>query len=227
MTITEISQSTLLGESVLNIAVLGASGRTGVQVVAYALAQGHSVTAVVRHPESFAPRHPRLQTVIANVMSAAGLQGALDAADAVCSVLGSTEPRRDTTLYSGSMAALLAAMPQAGPRRVIAVTAMPVQPQALSSVGERLVVHPLLNVFFGGAYRDMARMETLLSASGVDWTVLRPPRLTDGPATGRYRTAVDARLAGATKLARADLARALLDAINEPSFIRHAVSVAA
>jgi putative NADH-flavin reductase len=219
-------QSTLLGESFLNIAVLGASGRTGVQVITHALAQGHSITAVVRHSEPFGAGHPRLKVVTANVLSAAELKDAVQSADAVCSVLGSTEPRLETRLYSGSMAALLAAMHQVGLGRLIAVTAIPVQPKALSSVAERLLIHPLLNAFFGGAYQDMTRMETMLSASDLDWTVLRPPRLTDGLPTGQYRTAIDARLSGAVKLARADLARALVDAINEPTFIRRAVSVA-
>lgn len=69
-------------------------------------------------------------------------------------------------------------------------------------------------------------MEARLRASAADWTVLRPPRLTDGPATGRCRTAVDARLRRARSLSRADLALAMLDALGDPRATRAVLTVA-
>ena len=67
---------------------------------------------------------------------------------------------------------------QVGVRRIVAVTAIPAEPDELKTFMERQVVHRLLRVFFGGGYDDMVRMEQLLRGSDTDWTVLRPPRLT-------------------------------------------------
>ncbi len=210
----------------MNIAVLGASGRTGASLVERALATGYQVTAVVRRPAAFALQHPRLCTVGADLMNASSLADALRGADAVCSTLGSNAPRDATTLYSASMRALLEAMQRIGLRRVVALTAIPAQPKTLSTLAERLVVHRLLNIFFGGSYQDMVRMEQVLSTSDTDWTVLRPPRLLDGPPKGHYRMAVDARLPGALNIRRADLAQAMLDAVEDRTLFGHAVTVA-
>jgi uncharacterized protein YbjT (DUF2867 family) len=68
------------------------------------------------------------------------------------------------------------------------------------------------------------RMEEILAASTADWTVLRPPMLTGKPATGRYRSAVDADVPGG--MTRGDLARAMFDVVTEPSTVRRAIGVA-
>jgi len=108
----------------------------------------------------------------------------------------------------------------------IGVTAAPVAPQAHKSPLERRIVHPLLQLFLGGQYDDMRRMEKLLAASDVDWTVFRPPRLTNAAATERYRTAVDAPLPHNRTVSRADLAAAMLAAAHDPTLVGH-VTIAA
>jgi len=72
----------------------------------------------------------------------------------------------------------------------------------------------------------MKRMEAIVAASDRDWTIFRPPRLVDRPATGKYRTAIDAPLSGAWRITRADLAAAMLAAVNDPTLIRHVVTIA-
>ncbi len=140
--------------------------------------------------------------------------------------LGSTTPRKPTTLYSASVAAVLEAMKQTGVRRIVAVTAIPAEPNELKTFSERHVGHPLLLVFFGGGYEDMVRMEQLLLSGESDWTVLRPPRLTDSSPSNKYRTAVDARLTQAGKISRSDLALAVLDTVTAKSLVGDAVTVA-
>jgi putative NADH-flavin reductase len=210
----------------MKLTVLGATGRTGVHILDRALAAGHEVTAAVRHPAAISRQHRLLRVVEADVMNVASMAEALQGADAVCTVLGSTAPRQPTTLYSASIAAVVGAMNEVGVRRIVAVTAIPAEPDELKTFMERHVVHPLLHVFFGGGYDDMIRMEQLLRSSDTDWTVVRPPRLTDGRPTNKYRTSLDQRLAGAGKIPRSDLALAVLDAVTDPSTIRHALTVA-
>jgi len=69
-------------------------------------------------------------------------------------------------------------------------------------------------------------MEQLLQQSTADWTVMRPPRLTNGPATGRYRTALNEQLPRAGKISKADLGDAMLRTLNDPHAVRATVAIA-
>jgi putative NADH-flavin reductase len=216
----------LEGDTNMKLTVLGATGRTGTRLVDRALAAGHEVTAPVRNPSAIQIRDPRLRVVESDVTSVGSLIEVIRGVDAVCSMLGSAAPRKPTTLYSASITAVIAAMSQAGVRRVVAVTAIPAEPDELKTFVDRLIVHRLLHAFFGGGYDDMVRMEKLLRGSDTDWTVLRPPRLTDAKPRNTYRTGIDSRLARAGKIPRSDLAQAILDAVGDRSLIGHGVTVA-
>ncbi|HEV8045290.1 MAG TPA: NAD(P)H-binding protein [Rubrobacter sp.] len=192
-----------------------------------ALAAGHEVTAVARRPDAVAPTDPRLRVVPGDVLDPASLRDGVVGADAVLSALGSRRMNRPTTVYSAGTAEVLAAMRDADVRRFVGVTAAPVGPDDHKSALDRYLVHPLLHRFFGGGYDDMRRMEDLLAASDRDWTVFRPPRLTNGASTGRYRTAVDGPLPRVWSVSRADLAAAMLAAAQDPALVEHAVAIAA
>ncbi|WP_028925356.1 NAD(P)-dependent oxidoreductase [Pseudonocardia acaciae] len=212
----------------MNITVFGGTGPTGRELIRLALADGHKVTAVARNPAALADLQNTGLTVRAgDVLDAATLAGTVDGADAVLSALGSRTGRAPTTVYSAGTAHILDAMRAAGVRRLVALTAGPMGPREQRSPFERLLVKGLY-LAFGGGYDDMARMEELLRtrAGDLDWTVIRPPRLTDKPATGRYRSAVDSRLDGAWSITRADLARSMLAVLDDPATVRAAVRVA-
>ena len=211
----------------MKLTVFGSTGSTGKQIVWQALAAGHEVTAVARRPDAVAPAGPRLHVVAGDVLDPASLRDRVVGTDAVLSALGSRQMNRPTTVYSAGTAAVLAAMRDAGVRRFVGVTAVPVGPEDQKSALDRYLVHPLLHRFFGGGYDDMHRMEDLLAVSDRDWTVFRPPRLTDGAPTGRYRTAVDGPLPRAWSVSRADLAAAMLAAAQDPALVGHAVTIAA
>ena len=134
---------------------------------------------MARRPEAVAGTDQRLRVVAGDVLTPSSLREGIVAADAMLSALGSRAIRQPTTVYSQGTAAILAAMHDTGVRRFIGVTAAPVAPQAHKSPLERRIVHPLLQLFLGGQYDDMRRMEKLLAASDADWTVFRPPRLTN------------------------------------------------
>jgi putative NADH-flavin reductase len=210
----------------VKVTVFGSTGRTGQLVVRQALAAGHDVTAVARRPEAVDADGPRLRLVRADLLDRASLDEALFGADAVLSAAGSGGVRKRTTVYSEGTASVLAAMGAAGVRRLVVVSATPVAPDGEKTLLERCLLHPVIRAFFGPTYEDMARMEQLLRASTCEWTVLRPPRLTSGPTTHRYRTAVDAPLRGARSVSRGDLAAAMLAAVEDRSLIRHAVTIA-
>jgi len=191
-----------------------------------ALAAGHTVTAVARDPSRVPITHQRLRTVRGDVLDRPSLTGSLDSADAVVSALGASSGRQPTTVYSAGVANILDLMSSAGLQRFVGISALPVTPREQVDALHRLVVFPLLYRFFGGSYADMARMEQLLQHSAADWTVMRPPRLTNGPATGRYRTAPNEQLPRAGKISKADLAGAMLHTLNDPHAIKATVAIA-
>jgi putative NADH-flavin reductase len=210
------------------LTIFGASGGTGRELVGQALAAGFDVRAVVRRPDAILTQHPRLSVLAFDFMTdRSALRAALSGTDAVLSALGSRAGRQATDLYSRGIGIIGAAMQDLGLCRLLVVSAMPVSPDGERSMVDRLLIHPLLHQFFGGSYDDLRRMETWLNASNaLDWTVFRPPRLLDGPATGTVRTAVASRLPGAWSIRRADLAAAMLARIDDQATYRTAVNIA-
>jgi putative NADH-flavin reductase len=69
-------------------------------------------------------------------------------------------------------------------------------------------------------------MEDILRDSGLDWTVVRPPRLTDKPLTGSYRTAYGQNLRGGFLVSRADVAQLMLRVLEQPQTIKQAIGIA-
>jgi putative NADH-flavin reductase len=222
----------------MNITVFGATGRTGAQIVRQAIDAGHRVTAVVRDPVGLTGAQP-WRVVTASVRTAPDdvLTGAVSGADAVLSALG-PRSRADTGIAEAATTAIVRAMKAADARRIIVVSAAPVSTTPSPGrprpprhdPGEgfvmRTVLTPVIQRVLRDNYTDLARMEDVLRASGLDWTSVRPPRLTDGPRTGRYRTAIEQNLRGGVRIARADLADLMLTAIARPDTFGHALGIA-
>jgi putative NADH-flavin reductase len=207
----------------LRIVIFGATGGTGREIVRQSSAAGNAVAAVARHAKQLAPAPSNVQLVAADVTDRTAVDSVVRGADAVLSALGTHQMNEATTVYSVGAANILAAMREADVRRFIAISATPVG--APRDLAERLI-YPILYRFFGAAYEDMKRMEAIVAASDCDWTIFRPPQLNDRPATGKYRTAIDAPLTGGWRITRADLAAAMLAAVNDPALIRQVVSIA-
>lgn len=210
----------------MNLTVFGPTGGTGSHLLIQALEAGHHVKAVARRPETVALSHERLEVIKGDVFDPPSLAGGISGADAVLSAIGSHNLKEPTTVYSAGTSAIVAAMKEAGVTRFVGVSATPVEPDSQKAFLERYFIHPLLYRFFGGGYDDMRKMETLLASSMCDWTVFRPPRLTDGEVTHKYRTAVDRPLARAWNLRRADLAAAMLASIDDTAVTHCAVTIA-
>lgn len=90
----------------------------------------------------------------------------------------------------------------------------------------RHLLGPVSKVALGPVFADLAEMEDVLRDSGPDWTSVRPPRLTDGPATGAYRTAVGQNLRGGTVVSRADVAALMLAVLDRPETIGQTIGIA-
>jgi putative NADH-flavin reductase len=208
----------------MKLTILGATGGTGQQLVRQAIGAGHEVTAIVRRPDAITESSPQLRVVRGDLLDSQWTGEGIEGADAILCAIGATS-RGPTTLYSAGTVAVLKAMDNAGVRRILVVTADPAIP-AKDRRGEAKIIHPILWQFLRGTYEDMLRMDQTLAASDTDWTVFRPPRLTNGPLTGKARTAVGKFLPHSRVVSRADLAAAMLAAINDPATVRQAVAIA-
>jgi putative NADH-flavin reductase len=206
----------------MKVIVFGANGGIGRQVVARALATGHSVTAVARRPETVTVTHPHLTVKRGDVLRPAELPALLAGGDAIVSAIG-VASREPTTLYSDGVGNLLAAMPTAGLRRIMCISATGIDPGPWL---QRVIAKPLLWAAFHNSYTDLVRMEARLRASPLDWTIVRPPRLNDKPPTGQYAASVNEHLPGAWLLTRADLADYLVAHLSDPATYRAWVEVA-
>lgn len=210
----------------MELTVLGATGRTGRQVVRQALDAGHGVTAVVRDQARLPVDGGRLRIVTADVMDPHGLARAVEGRDAVVSALG-PQGRGPTAVCSGGVRAALEVMRATGVRRIVAVSAAPLAPLPPGeSLLMRRLVDPLVRRAFANVYADLAVMEEALRSADCDWTVVRPPRLSDKPLTGVYRTVTDAAVPHGGTISRADLAHAILAVLQDPDTIRTAVGTA-
>ena len=193
--------------------MLGASGGVGRELVRQALDRGHAVTALARRREGI---DPRATLILDDVLRGGCLDACLAGQDVVLSALG-LKRRAPANPWSALVSppdfvsrtarALVDAMWRARVKRVVAVSAAGV---AESAARMNLVMRFLVaRSKIGVAYRDLAAMEAIYAASGVDWCCPRPTRLTDGPRTARVRVVTDFPLNAA--IARADVAWWMLE----------------
>lgn len=208
----------------MRIAVLGATGGVGGHLVRHALADGHEVIAAVRDPARLSIRHEHLDVVRADALDATSVKSVVHGVDAVLSGIGQagrTDPLRPA---STSARAVVDAMNANEVRRLVVVSAAPLNRDGRVASRLNRLGGPVLWRLFRDVYVDLERMEAILRDSTLDWTSVRPPKLVDKPGHGTYRFEVEGGPAGSV-ITRADVARAMLDFVGDPATFRHAVGV--
>lgn len=209
----------------LRLLVLGANGPSGRRTVQQGLDRGLRVDALTRHPETFPIRHERLHVIGGDATDSAVVDAAVASCDAVISVIGSAFTRQPVGVYSASARLVVSALQRHGQRRLLVVTSSGLTPMSERpdpSLLER-ALHPLFRKTFGRtAYDDMERMEAIVSATSLDWTIVRPPGLTDEPGTG-YATAEN--WIDGAYCARDNLATMLLDQLDDDRFVQRIAAV--
>jgi putative NADH-flavin reductase len=164
----------------MKLLVLGATGGTGVEIVRQAIERSHSITAFVRAPEELSAFRGRIKIISGDLLSAAELEKVARGHHAVLSAFGprlSAEQNRSTFAV-----ALTSAMLRTEVRRLVILST--------AFLFRDSVIPPAYLVgrlFFKHAIADAAEMESVVRASGLDWTIVRPPRLTNKSRTGKYR----------------------------------------
>lgn len=205
----------------MNLLILGAAGGTGRELVRQGIAAGHKVTAFARDPSKVGLADPMLASISGDVTDGPLVARALAGQDAVVSVLANPSTfSRDPGLV-GAIDRLVKLMKTSGPSRLLYVSALPVD-AGWSRTG--LILGLVARTLLRSEMADHKDKEARVRASGLDWTIVRPAVLKDGPGTGRYRAGADLRASGVLPptMARADLASFLLHAATEAKFMRQA-----
>jgi putative NADH-flavin reductase len=206
------------------VLIVGATGGTGRSLVELALTAGHSVTAFVRNPEKVGRHHERLRVVAGDAASGApSLSQAMRGQDAVISALGRGQSFKADSLIQRSVPHLLAAMQEHGVRRLVFTSAL--------GVAETVQQIPLMMLVFArlllrDIYADKAAGEALIRRSGLEWTIVHPAGLTNGPLTGTYRAGERLALRGFPTISRADTAHFLISQLDDRSYIGKVVVIA-
>ena len=221
----------------MKLTIFAATGGVGRQLLEQAVAAGHDVTAVVRNPQSLPSTPARVVRADLAAADPAALQSAVSGADAVLSGLGARTKADAGVAWKGTKA-ITEAMQASGVRRIIVVSAAPIGTVPSPSrphpprhdPGDgffmRYLANPVVKAALREHYADLARMEEVLRDSDLDWTVVRPPRLTDKPVTGTYRTAYAQNVRRGIFVSRADVAHHMLRALDQPETFGQTVGIA-
>jgi len=210
----------------MKITIFGATGGTGTCLTQQAVAAGHEVTAVVRDPARLkVPASRLLRTVTADVLDPAAISLAIADADAVLTAIGQpgTGP---STLRRDSTRSIIQAMRKTGGRRLLAVSGSVVADDGESPYLRYLIKPVARSTFLRHACADMRAAEDEIHRSDLDWTIFRPPALTDKPARGSYRTAIDRILPHCFSISRADLAACMLSQLDDPATVHRYICIA-
>ena len=207
----------------MKLLILGATGATGLEVVTQAIERGHTVTAFVRNPEPLKPFGDRITVIRGNVLDSAELAGVLTGQDTVLSAFGPRLPiaKDDADLLQRFGVALTSAMQQAGVRRVVIESTAFLFKDAVFPPA-----HLFGRLFFPSVVRDATEMENTFQKSALEWTLVRPPQLTNKPRTGKYRVVVGHLPPFGFNISRADVADFMIKAGENHASIQKIIGLA-
>jgi putative NADH-flavin reductase len=202
----------------LKIALFGGTGQTGQEFLAKALAAGYSVNALVRTPAKLSQSSPQLEVIQGDVLNPADVERTVAGTEVVVSLFGHVKGSPEWLQTNGTRH-IVAAMKKHGLTRIISLSGgglpfpekdQPKFPDKMIRLIMKIAVPKVLN--------DAIAHAEVLAESGLDWVIVRGPRLTNDPEQGAYRVGwvgVNA----STKIARADLADFLLKQVDQSQYV--------
>jgi len=200
----------------MKLFVIGATGRTGREIVQQALDRGHEVTAFLRSPEGIGLKNKQLTVLKGNAMDENQLFQTMQNHDAVISTLGPREVFKPSSLLHDSALATTRAMNRSGVKRLVVLSAAAHFPGIPNRIASFIMRNHM---------RDSIAMEEIVQGSGLDWTIARPPRLTQEEYT-TYRSREGAAPKMGFSLARKAVAAFMLDAIEQNKHFHKIVGIA-
>ena len=201
----------------MNLLVIGATRGIGRSLVELALDANHTVTTLVRNPERMPVNHDRLNVINGDIRDREAVSRAVENQTAVCITIGIHPTRKPVTVFSEGAKIVIEAMRHSGVKQLICVTGIGAgDSKNHGGFFYDRIFNPLL---LKTIYEDKDRQEALVRNSNLDWVIVRPGFLTNGPLTGTYRVLVDLEGVRAGKISRADVAHFILSEIKEKAYL--------
>ena len=207
----------------MKLIIFGSTGGTGRELLKQALDQGHNIVAYARNPAKIDDiKHAGLQVVRGDILDPAAVESATAGQEAVLSTIGAGAER--TTLREDGTRNIVEAMERTGVQRLISQSSLGVgDSRANLSFFTKYII---VSVFLRHAFADHERQEAVIKQSSLDWTIVRPPHLTNSPRTGAYRhgfPTTDRRITG--KISRADVADFMLSQLTDGTYLHQTPGV--
>ncbi len=207
----------------MKVIVFGATGTVGTLAVQQMLEDGHTVTAFARKPEKLNLSHPALTRVAGDALQPKSAADAIKGHDAVVITLGSGMSRKSVIRSEGTMN-VINGMQKHGVDRLICQSTLGAHESwsNLNFFWKRIMFGLLLRPVF----LDHELQESLVRASGLNWTIVRPGAFADGPATGGYKeNFAPSERALTLKISRADIAAFLSRQVSDLRYAGRAVAI--
>lgn len=202
----------------MRVTVFGATGEIGRHVVKRALAEGHEVHALIRDPAN--PVDARVSTIVGDLADAATVERAVAGSDAVIWAVGASQNSPEQVeLFELAARNLAAAMTRHGVRRLVALSGAGITIEGERKPLRDRLVSAVVRLLVRNVVEAKQREYEVFRNSGLDWTLVRPPRVVAGAATGTY-VAGD-RLARA-RVTQGDLAAFMVDQLSDRAYIHAA-----
>ncbi|MCL4868514.1 MAG: SDR family oxidoreductase [Anaerolineae bacterium] len=199
----------------MRIALFGATGGTGQQIIRLALEAGHEIRALVRDPAKLKTQSEQLTMIQGDVLSQDKVAETLLGTDAVICSLGNTANNPEKIVSRGTELIIQTMQMGTRPRRIIVITSLGVgDSQNQVPFAFRLLAKTILR----SAMQDKEEQEQVVKTSGLEWIIVRPGGLTDKPATGQYRFGLDREII-AGQVSRADVAAFVLRQLTDDTFL--------
>lgn len=201
----------------VRVAVFEATGRTGRHLVRQALERGYGVTAFARDPGALGISHAGLNVVRGDVLDPAAVERAVAGQNAVVSALGHAKGA-PKDLQTRGTANIVRAMTEHGVGRFVSLTGAGVRDADDEPKPVDRVFAFLLRTLQRDVLADAANHVEVVRGSGLEWVIVRGPRLTEGQKREAYRVGLVGKNSG-TSISRADLAEFMLDQLTADTYL--------
>jgi putative NADH-flavin reductase len=205
----------------MKLAIFGATGKTGIELVKQALDHGHEVTVMVRDPNRLPTFSKSLAVFTGDLSQQETVRSTIEGQDAVVCTLGSRELYKNSGLRTRGTRAIIEAMDEVGVKRLVVMSSM--------GIGESwnnlsLFSKALFKLVMPAAREDHEAQELAIKSSTLDWTIIRPSGLTDDPGVSKYEFGKDL-TPKTSRISRANVADLILKVIESNTHVHEAITI--
>ena len=205
----------------MKIAIFGGRGLVGRPTVEQALAAGHEVTMLARDASKVDLTDPKLTVIEGDALDPDAVQRTIAGSDAVINSIGVPRSELPNDTISRATRIIIDTMEQSGPQRLVCMSMMGIgEGQAQSGLFGKLIM-PMLKKKLADRYVQ----EDMVKASSLEWVLVRPARITDGPPTGKVKGSPEQKGGLTSKVSNGDVAAFVLSQTGPGAFVGHGANV--